>query len=87
MEFLIVLLIGLVTAILVLPFVALAKANRAKRAVDRFGQAIVIARKRTAQSAAASRRGCENRNVRVPSVNSEIRRGAACSCDTCFSRA
>src|SRR5437870_1455297 len=34
MEFLIVLLIGLVIAILVLPFVALAKANRAKRGVD-----------------------------------------------------
>src|SRR6266581_3801326 len=34
MEFLILLLIGFLIAILVLPFVALAKANRAKRGVD-----------------------------------------------------
>src|SRR5215475_5058255 len=34
MEFLILLLIGLLIAIFVLPFVALAKANRAKRGVD-----------------------------------------------------
>src|ERR1044072_1463600 len=34
MEFLVFLIIGLVIAILILPFVALAKANRAKRGVD-----------------------------------------------------
>jgi len=38
MEFLGFLVIGLVIAILVLPFVALAKANRAKRVVDDLGR-------------------------------------------------
>src|SRR4030095_17192691 len=38
MEFLGFLIIGLVIAILVLPFVALAKANRAKRGVDELGR-------------------------------------------------
>src|SRR4029453_16869404 len=38
MEFLGLLVIGFVIAILVLPFVALAKANRAKRSVDDLGR-------------------------------------------------
>src|ERR1043166_187421 len=38
MEFLGVLVIGFVIAILVLPFVALAKANRARRVVDDLGR-------------------------------------------------
>src|SRR5262249_27555661 len=57
MEFLGFLIIGLVIAILVLPFVALAKANRAKRVVqDLAGR--VASLKRFAQPAGANGFGC-----------------------------